>query len=550
LKKWSVLLVALVFAVVTVLSGCSSDSGQGGDSGDAKGKTAITPPGQLPIVNEKVTLKVLVRGNSSVEDFATNEFTKWLEEKTNIHIDWEVAPEKSATEKLNLVLSSGEYPDVIMGFGVSPTQMMIFGTQGVFLPLNKLIEEYGVETKRMFQETPSAKDLITAPDGNIYALPQVNECYHCFLSQRMWIYKPWLDKLGLAMPTTTEEFREVLKAFKTKDPNGNGKADEIPMAGNPINFRDGVDSFLMNSFIYNPADKRLLLNNGKVDVSFNKPEFKEGLKYLRSLYAEGLISPLSFTQDANQLKQMGESEVPILGASSGHNMGTLATLNGKSGRWLEYVAVPPLKGPKGVRLAAYNPYAVSNGQYVITKSAKHPEAAFRLADYMYNQEVTLRSIHGRIGQEVRMAEKNEIGINGKPALWKQLVGWGQIQNVHWSQTGPSYRTSDFRLGEVASPDQPLEPTLYKETKEKMEPYKVSLDQVLPPLFFTSDQASELADLDKVINDHVKEMIARFVTGDVDLDKGWDGYIKNLENMNLKRYLDIYQQAYDAKFKKK
>ncbi len=75
------------------------------------------------------------------------------------------------------------------------------------------------------------KDLITAPDGNIYALPQVNECYHCMYQQRMWIYKPWLDKLGLKMPTTTDEFYEVLKAFKTKDPNGNGKADEIPLSG-------------------------------------------------------------------------------------------------------------------------------------------------------------------------------------------------------------------------------------------------------------------------------------------------------------------------------
>ncbi|MCZ8515245.1 ABC transporter substrate-binding protein [Paenibacillus filicis] len=550
MKRWSMLILSVLLFAVVVLSGCSSDSGKGGETAGSKSKSAVNPAGQFPIVNEKVNLKVLVKGNSSVEDFATNEFTKWLEEKTNIHIQWEVAPEKSATEKLNLVLSSGDYPDVIMGFGVSPTQMMIFGTQGVFLPLNKLIDQYGVETKRMFQETPSSKDLITAPDGNIYALPQVNECYHCFLSQRMWIYKPWLDKLGLQMPTTTEEFYQVLKAFKTKDPNGNGKADEIPMAGDPINFRDGVDSFLMNSFIYNPADKRLYLDNGKVDVSFNKPAFKEGLKYLRMLYSEGLISPLSFTQDANQLKQMGESEVPILGASSGHNMGAVATLNGKSGRWLQYVAVPPLKGPNGVQIAAYNPYSVSNGQYVITKSAKNPEAAFRLADFLYNQETTLRSVQGRIGNEIRWAEKGEIGINGKPAIWKQLVGWGQVQNVHWSQTGPSYRTSDLRLGEAASPDQPLEPTLYKETKEKMEPYKVSVDKVLPPLFFTADQASELADLDKVINDHVKEMIARFVTGDADLDKGWDAYVKNLDNMNLKRYLEIYQTAYDAKFKKK
>ncbi len=100
---------------------------------------------------KKSTLKILVKGSASVEDFATNDFTKWLEEKTNVHIEWEVAPEKSANEKLNLVLSSGDYPDVIMGFGVSPTQMMIYGNQGVFLPLNDLIDKHGVEIQKNVQ---------------------------------------------------------------------------------------------------------------------------------------------------------------------------------------------------------------------------------------------------------------------------------------------------------------------------------------------------------------------------------------------------------------
>lgn len=86
----------------------------------------------------------------------------------------------------------------------------------------------------------------------------------------------------------------------------------------------------------------------------------------------------------------------------------------------------------------------------------------------------------------------------------------------------------------------------------MEPNQMPIDKVLPPVFFTADQASEIADLEKTILDHVKEMMARFVTGDSDIDKkNWDSYVKkNLDNMNLKRYLEVYQQAYDAKNKKK
>ena len=40
-----------------------------------------------------------------------------------------------------------------------------------------------------------------------------------------------MDKLGLKMPETTEELREVLGAFVNDDPNGNGKKDEIGMLG-------------------------------------------------------------------------------------------------------------------------------------------------------------------------------------------------------------------------------------------------------------------------------------------------------------------------------
>ncbi|WP_248930372.1 ABC transporter substrate-binding protein [Paenibacillus hamazuiensis] len=559
MKKTIVLVMALILSIGTLLSACSSQGG-GTEPAKEEGKTAkaaVNPPGQLPIVNEKTTLKVLMKGSASVEDFATNEFTKWLEQKTNIHIEWEVTPEKTATEKLNLVLSSGDYPDVIMGFGVSPTLMMIYGSQGVFLPLNDLIDKYGVEMKKMFADNAFYKDLITAPDGKIYALPQVNECYHCMFQQRMWVYKPWLDKLGLKMPETTEDFYEMLKAFKTKDPNGNGKADEIALSGSVqagashLFSTQMLDSFLMNAFIYDHGEKKLYLEGGKVTVPYNKPEWKEGLKYLRKLYAEGLIDPQALTQDNNQLKKLGENpDIAVLGASSGHNMGSLTQLGAASGRWKEYVAVPPLKGPSGFRNAAYHPYVVTNGQYIITKNAKNPELAFRLADFMFNSpDTTIRWYAGREGTEWRYAEKGEIGINGKPAIWKQLTPWGGVQNVNWGQTGPGYRSSDFRLGEVANPEQPLEIILYNETKQKMEPYKMPIEKVMPPVFFTADQASEIADLEKTILDHVKEMMARFITGDTDIDKNWDSYVKNLDNMNLKRYLEIYQQAYDAMKKK-
>ncbi len=558
MKKSHYSFAVLLLALSVLVSACSGNN-SGGNSGSASPSAgspsasasdsgATSAAGELPITKEKTTLRIMTHANSLVEDFATNEFTKYLEEQTNIHIEWDILPEKSASEKLNLVLASGEkLPDVIMTMGISPAQQMIFGAQGLFRPLNDLVDQYGVETKKMFEQMPYVKDAITAPDGNIYAMPAPNEGFHAMFMQKMWIYKPWLDKLNLPMPTTTEEFYNVLEAFKTKDPNGNGKADEIPFSGSPTGYVTQVQNFLMNSFTYSPMSW-LTAANGKIEVPYNKPEWKEGLKYLHRLYADGLMDPQALTQDGNQLKQLGENpDVPILGAATTLHMGEFTQFFGESGRWKEYVAVPPLKGPGGVQVTPYDPYGVLNtGAYVITKDATNPEAAFRLLDFMYNTETTLRSSYGRPGVEWDWAKEGEVGINGEQAAWKPLTSWGNVQNAHWSLSGPIYNPSTLRLSQVDDPANPLEKLLYTETKEKYDPYKAGLDQIVPPLYLSNEDSAEIADLQLTLHNRVNEMLVRSINGDVDIDKEWDSYVKSLDDMSLARYLELYQKAYDAK----
>lgn len=112
----------------------------------------------------------------------------------------------------------------------------------------------------------------TAPDGKIYGLTGLNECFHCSYPNKMWVNTKWLDQLNMKVPATTEEFKEMLKAFKTKDPNGNGKADEVPLSGSTENFGVHIIPYLMNGFIYDDDRNYLILNQGKVEMAANKPE--------------------------------------------------------------------------------------------------------------------------------------------------------------------------------------------------------------------------------------------------------------------------------------
>lgn len=497
------------------------------------------PAGTFPVTQEKVTLRVFVN-QREVEDFDTNEFTKWYEEQTNVHVDWIVAPSNEANEKLNLLLSSGDLPDVIL-LDLTPAQQRLYGEQGILIPLNDLIEQHGAQTKKVFEAFPQIEDRVTAPDGKIYGLPEVNQCYHCSMAQKMWIYKPWLDKLGLKMPTTTDEFEQVLKAFKEKDPNGNGKADEIPLASAIDMWNGNLDLFLMNAFTLNP-DTHLVLNNGKIETTYNKPEYREGLRYLRKLYQEGLIAPESFTQKAEQLKLLGSGETPILGAVSSALSGYWADWG--SERNLGYVTVPPLKGPEGTQITPFVS-VYGGGKFFITKAAKNPEVAFKWADALYIPEVVMRGYYGVSGKNWRWAEAGETGIDGRPAVFATLENGPK--NAGWSQASHTFRPNEFRFGEKRKNDTDVEPWLFEQTKV-MEPFKQDPKFSVPPLFFTTDQAQELAQLSTSLDQYVSEMLARFVTGDADIEKDWDTYLQTLEQQGLPKFLEIYQAAYDASHK--
>ncbi len=537
-----------IFFAFLLVGGFAFGGGQQGDSGksDQSIEIEMSAPGTFPIVQEPVEMTAMIPSHGMVEDFNTNEFSKWLQEKTGVDMYYEVIPEANIAEKLNITLASGDYPDMFLSMGITPTQEVLFGAQDVFVALNPYIQEYGVEYKRLMKELPQVEEVMRRSGDKIYSIPKVNLCYHCLYSQKFWIYKPWLDVVGMDLPQTTEEFRAVLKAFREQDPNGNGKADDIPLVGGTTGWHTNLDGFLMSAFIYNDSEERMIVENGKIDVVYNKPQWKKGLQYMKSLYDEGLIAPESFTQDVNQFRQMlRDPEKVVVGVAA---CGAIRGMCGADNYiWRDYVTVPALSGPDGYRRAFWDAFGGITGDAWITSSCDYPAVAYRWGDLHLSEESTMRSVHGRPGIEWREATPEDgVGLNGLPAETFRILVLGEIHNAHWNQRGPSVRTFNTRQRWAIAPSQPgHEKILYEETKKNYAPYAQPMENQIPPLVFTDIQAEELGDRQTVIEEYVREMIARFVTGDVDLDSGWDSYLKELEAMGVQRLIDIYQAAYDA-----
>jgi putative aldouronate transport system substrate-binding protein len=549
---------SLVFAisVLLIMANCNRNTNAGQTPAQpdiiAPDEENVNPKGVFPIVKNPTQLEIALAQNPKILDYDTNEFTAFLEEKTGIDIQFTMLPARDTASKINLMFASDDLPEVFLGSLMLPDDMVLdYGTQGMILPLNKLIDKYGDDINRMFAESvdKNMKNSITFADGNIYALPKISELTSNLYGgiTRMWVYKPWLDALNIKVPENTEEFREMLRAFKTLDPNKNGRADEIPLIGFKSAIAMDIATYLMSAFTYFDGTTGFIVENEKIDAAYTKQEFRDGLTYLYELCREGLLDPMSFTQDLQQMKTIINQDIPIIGCWT-NNTAKSNLLDVTSQRSKEYVLIPPLKGPKGVQYAVITPNIPVNA-FVITKACKSPAAAYRLADFMYSRESTLRGRYGIEGRDWAKPTSGELSYLGKPAYMKLLTDvWGQpTHNVHWQNPNPGFLPGEIMDGQVWNGD-PYEYNYYS-TRFIIDHYigKEPAEYVPPRLSMSLAEMDEYNQLLATIMAYVNENVAQFIVGDKSLNN-WDAYLAEFQRMNLDRLISITQEAYNRAIK--
>jgi putative aldouronate transport system substrate-binding protein len=547
MKKILSILLVLTLAASLFAAG----EGESTDDGAVMG-ALVNPAGEFPIVDEMITLTVAVQNDPKIEDLNTNELTLEYEAKTNIKVDWVLLPwgGDALEQKINLMLATGsDLPDVFLNSGINNSKQLIYGVQQhIFQPLDDLINKYAPNLLTMINYREDIRDMITAPDGQIYAIPAIAEAYHTQVPQKMWMNGAFLDTLDLEVPTTTDELYTVLKAFKEQDPNGNGLQDEVPLTGGITGWGTKVVDFVMSAFIPSinePNKRRWLVNDGVVSVPFNQPEWRDGLKYLNMLYEEGLLDPAAFTQSVQQLRKLTENpDAWIVGASTAGAPGGMS--NSNSARSNQYVAVPPLTGPEGVKVAAYKPFGYNIGKFVITNACENPEAAIRWIDWFASAEGSLRARNGVKDRDWRWAEDGELGVNGEQGVYLRVLKFGKVQNTHWNKNTPDFYPDKLRNGMV-SDAKDVENYLYDVTKESYIDFIP--EEVWMPFFMTEAEAEEFAELDYLVPTFVTESYTRFITGDLDVDNDaqWNNYLEELDNIGLDRYVEITQSGYTRQY---
>jgi len=493
---------------------------------------------------------------------ADNSFTQEVEKKFDIDFDWQTTTYDGsvAGEKRQVSLASGDYPDAYFLVpwvdAFSRSEILKYGQQGVLVPLDDLIDKYAPHLKERFEEKPDWKQSVTAPDGHIYALTQWSECFHCSYPSKLWINTSWLNKLGLAQPTTTEELREVLLAFKNDDPNGNGQQDEVPLSGEST---QPIINYFLNAFTYVPygngSTPPLTLDGDDVKLAATSDEWREGLKYVTSLAEEGLLDTTAFTQNGEALKAIGDNAgAEILGSAVSLHPYVFVSANSPDGRDTHYDALAPVAGPDGTQYATWRSPVNPLGMFALTNKSTEEERikAIKLIDYLVTDEGDKRGAMGPEGEAWVPAEDGDVALDPDLEPTFKPLTYDETSNAAWRSMAQYWDSLEYRNAQVV-PEDVYSPDGYERrlllATQEYEPFRPD-DSILFPaekLWPDPDTSAELADLQTNISNYITQAQAEFVTGqrDIDDDAAWQAYLDDLDGLGVDRYLELQQALYDA-----
>ncbi|MCU6709952.1 extracellular solute-binding protein [Paenibacillus sp. J5C_2022] len=540
-KQKHIGVIATLLAILLLVAACSSNepgtsTGQNGKSeGNASGEgtTSVQPEG-LPIVSEPLTL-TMVAGQSHLHgEWKDKLLWKEAEKRTGIHVEWNLVPNENLQEKKNLLLASGELPDAFYGGGITTQDLVTYGEQGVFIPLNDLIDRYAPNFKKLLEQYPEIRKGLTAPDGNIYSLPKMSINPTHLTSTKLFLNQKWLDAVGLPAPKTTDELYEVLKAFKEKDPNGNGIADEIPLSGADMTsvLRSLAGAWGLNNRGISHANVDFDEQENKLRFVPADPKYKEMMQFLSRLYKEGLLDNEIFTSNNSIITAKIAQDT--VGAFMNIN-----TVWAGDKRTIFRGIPEALKGPEGDQLwAGVSPNLQVAGAFVITNENKHPEATMRWADYFIDGDGAVLYWMGMEGVTYEMRDgkyrfvedivNNPDGMTLDQAISRELVAP--------FTSHPIVREERFAWDTGEGLEEVMEAAAW------LEPYKPK--EVWPAFIFTAEENERIVALSNDIGTYVGEMRAQFVTGKVSVEEAWDEYISTIERMGLNDYMAIYEAAYE------
>lgn len=546
-NKFGVVLIVLTLMASLALSACSKNTSEktpesGGNSSKPAAEATDSPKSEkrdagnglmMPIADKVINLSLWAPsgGNFKGKDFNDKFSFQKMEENTGVHINFQHATEASE-EAFSLLMSSGKLPDMIYT-SMWDKEASKYGSKGALLPLEKLIEEKAPNIKKILEENPDIRGLITSPNGHIYYLPNLMLDSRYLTQMFPQIRQDWLEKVGLPMPETTDDWYNVLKAFRENDPNNNGKADEIPLV--TVNLNNIM-------FLFAPAfgvDYEFFVENGMVKYGPYDPRFKDVVEYLNKLYNEKLLDP-NYLVDTTFKTLTEKVTTDVAGAWfgwAGSYMGNFTQLMEGKHPTFSIAPVLPPKGPNGDQRHVSFRWPAGPQGIAVSSQTKNADEIIQWLDYQYSEEGITLNNFGVEGKSYDIVDgqpkfKKEVthpenGVSNTEELLNHTVGggsWATVEDPRYSQ---QIREASGQMDNPA---------------ELFGPYN-NFDYKMPPLQLLPEENDIVVPIMADVTTYVTETINAFIMGKKPISD-YDKFIEQLKNMKFDLVLEQYQKAYD------
>ena len=559
MKKVIALLLCFVM-VVSVFAGCGGDKTTQEGGANAQAQTNGDFDGTITIGLPKSSL---------VTDYYENYYTKWLEEKTGYNIEFQFFAANSNDYKTQLntmVAGKLELPDILWSMNLGQTMYERYGQDGVLVDVSSYFndpEKSAIFREQLGKLSQEVQDntwrRIQSDDGSgaIYVFPEVQESLIDIMDSQVWINREWLETLNLDMPTDPDSLYDVLVAFKNGDPNGNGKADEIPLIGTSGSLSGDTMSWLINMFIYCDGSKQWNVDeNGNLYLPETTDAYREALTYIRKLYKEGLMSPLTLSSSSADLQQLvcpADGADVMAGIVVCHI--TLGFVQGHEGL-LQYEALP-LWGN-----AIFNEDQYSLDTF-ITKDCKNVDAAWEVLMTMYSEESAVIQRYGEEGTNWDWAPEGSKSVIGEDRaaqirLYNDI--WSTQSNACWMSVGCTilYNAEGEGNQSVPAEETPVNLHKYKLFNDMLdsyynqqENYNPPAEQICPLLVWPENYKEQLptqrSDCPSVISKYRTD----FITGklNIESDADWNAYLQQLKNVGVEDWQYYAQLVYNETINK-
>ena len=475
--------------------------------------------------DNKLTYWVALNPNAAttVSEYGETPFSKALQERLGVEIEYEHPPQGQTSEKFNIMISMGELPDIIeyqwMNYPGGPAKAL---SDNVIQQLD--IKEKAPNLYSYIEGNKEVDNLIKTDDGKYFGFPFIRGDRILQTSAGIIIRQDWLDSLGLEMPQTVDDWDNVLKAFKEQ------KGAKYPLSYN-ASFAD------YGAFVgaYGTIDG-LYIDDGKVKYGALEPGYKQFVAKMNEWYEAGYIPTDYATMDSKAV------DANIINGFSGATVGSVGSGIGRwtaaateDGHKLAGAPYPVLE--RGQKPEFGQMQLVTPGVFTaISRDCKNIDLAMKVLDYGYSEEGRMLYNFGIEGESYEMIDgyptytdiitDNPDGLSMSAAMARYIQAY---------DAGPFIQDKRYIEQYSRLPEQKEAFTVWSDTNME--------NHLAPNISLTPKDSEVMAKKIVSINTYAEEQITKFIMGLEPVDN-YDSFVEELKVRGVEEYLELMQAAYE------